>query len=747
MIGELEAERAQLNSRELPNQMIRLPLVMMLCCLMVLLGSDELWKVRTTLIHTSIEFLCIFIALLSFIIFWNTRKTASTETLLLGYGFLSVAIFNLLHAVYFPTLGLYPLYYVDIYARFGLLGRFALALLLLSLSYPYLLIPLRRWLPASIFVLTLALSWVIYSFPAFFPIIFSSVGITLAKSVVEIVLIGILLFTFIRIHQLEAHPTVYDRNHLLSAVILLTASELCFATYNGAASSAYFLGHLFRMVGYLYIYYGIFVSMVTFPYRQIAVQARQNTDMLNGLPIGILTINSEGKVTFANHEALHILDVTSSELIGQDMGILSSYMCDDVQTVRYLAQLGQEHKPVRNLILKIRTFQGSFLRLKLEASPLEGGDYMFQFIPAKREQELKNLQLQTRTILDSVNDMILITDRQGRIVTCNRTFENISGLQKKAIQREKLDLIFDVLRVKLVNPLPDREDMPSIEGRLISVRDNEEKVVLIHTAPVLNVDREIMGYLICAVDITSMKKEMHAQRQQEKLALLGQMAAGIVHEIKNPLTTIKGFSQILKKELVNRHEVCEYAQIIEETTDDLNRVIMDFLSFARPRVPVFQRVWLNDLLNSVRSMLDSHLFMNGIEISYRMSSQDMAVYIDSGQFKQVIFNLVKNAVDAVQSCPKPMVEIETLYLEDQNAAILKITDNGIGMNKEELECLGTPFFTTKDTGTGLGLSICYQIINEHNGRLEVKSQPGRGTEFNIWLPCNACRESAWSMSG
>lgn len=232
------------------------------------------------------------------------------------------------------------------------------------------------------------------------------------------------------------------------------------------------------------------------------------------------------------------------------------------------------------------------------------------------------------------------------------------------------------------------------------------------------------------------KLEQSKLRQQEKLALVGEMAAGIIHEIKNPLTTIKGFSQMILSK-TGEAKSKEYAAIINDAVDEATKAVSEFLAFAKPQPCVFKEIPLNNLIMSLEPMLETHSFIRGVNIQLQLMEENCTVKADENQLKQVIVNMVKNAVEAMGETVKPHLKIVTSYHPGTNEVSLTISDNGKGIAPQDLNRLGTPFFTTKEKGTGLGLSLCYQIIKEHQGRIEVESKIGTGTSFIITLPCCA----------
>ncbi len=222
--------------------------------------------------------------------------------------------------------------------------------------------------------------------------------------------------------------------------------------------------------------------------------------------------------------------------------------------------------------------------------------------------------------------------------------------------------------------------------------------------------------------------------QQEKLALLGQMGAGIVHETKNYLTTIKGSCQLISL-LTKEEGTIKHAKKISKNVDEMDQIISKFLFMARPRDTEFTEVSMCDLLQSLEGLILSTSIVKKVDVCFENSKEERYLLCDEGQINQVILNLCKNAVEAMEGMPSAKLTIETGYDDAANEMYVSVIDNGKGISAADLVRIGTPFFTTKSMGTGLGLYVCNHIIKEHKGRLEVSSELGCGTTFTIKLPC------------
>lgn len=241
-------------------------------------------------------------------------------------------------------------------------------------------------------------------------------------------------------------------------------------------------------------------------------------------------------------------------------------------------------------------------------------------------------------------------------------------------------------------------------------------------------------YLVSVKDVSDFKQIEQSALQNDKLAMLGKIAAAIAHEIRNPLTAIRGFIQLLTPYLAEIGKE-DYARIILSEIDRANHIIYEFLNSSKPSAPTKQRIPVAMLLREMILLTESEANMKGCELVCEIADADMAVAIDVKQIKQVLLNIVKNAMDAIQETGDGRKGwIAVTARRDKRYALISIRDNGKGMERSTINRLFDPFFSTKKEGTGLGLSVSYRIIRNHGGMIRVDSTPGEGTEFAIYLP-------------
>lgn len=240
-------------------------------------------------------------------------------------------------------------------------------------------------------------------------------------------------------------------------------------------------------------------------------------------------------------------------------------------------------------------------------------------------------------------------------------------------------------------------------------------------------------YLYTIIDI-SQEKDMEIQLiKTEKLAVAGELISGIAHEIKNPLTSIKGFADLLSQRIDDKDFVLKFANIVSNEINRLNNIIERFLSFARPDIGVMSVVNLNDTINEVIEIIAFHIRQNNIELLNNIE-YDINIYGNKELLTQVFMNMILNSIQAFRDIERDKNIIQIFASVTNNKVELVFEDNGVGIAKENQEKVFNPFYTTKSQGSGLGLSISYKIINEHRGSIVIDSKKGEYTRMIMSFP-------------
>jgi signal transduction histidine kinase len=225
--------------------------------------------------------------------------------------------------------------------------------------------------------------------------------------------------------------------------------------------------------------------------------------------------------------------------------------------------------------------------------------------------------------------------------------------------------------------------------------------------------------------------------RQEKLASLGVFAAGIAHEIRNPLTAIKVRLFTLKQSHGAGTSEHEDVEVIESEINRLELIVKEFLQFARPSEPEFRRVPLRKLLQDAQQLLETEFARKGVRLEVEIAADEM-VRVDPNKFKQVLLNLAQNGAEAIRGAGKVTLrarfEKRALHGRVRPVVVIDVADTGEGMPVEIQKRLFDPFFTTKEGGTGLGLPIAARIVEKHGGAIECRTEPSQGTTFSILLP-------------
>lgn len=226
--------------------------------------------------------------------------------------------------------------------------------------------------------------------------------------------------------------------------------------------------------------------------------------------------------------------------------------------------------------------------------------------------------------------------------------------------------------------------------------------------------------------------------QADKLVVLGQLSAGVAHEIRNPLAAVNLNLQLLQRRIPAESPDYSYVQTALQGAERISRIVEITLNFSRPSVPEIRDMNMNMLINPTLDLVAAELRKKEIQVDVKLDNHLPLVSADSKQIQQVLINLLTNAADAVK--PKGQISIKT-YKEqiehkqvEKKLAVVSVSDNGIGIIAEDLQKIFHPFFTKKTDGTGLGLPITQRIMHQHNGSIDVESQPGKGTTFYIKLP-------------
>lgn len=347
-------------------------------------------------------------------------------------------------------------------------------------------------------------------------------------------------------------------------------------------------------------------------------------------------------------------------------------------------------------------------------------------------QALRTLIQQSNIIFNAISQGVIILNKQGVVTFFNRAAERIwhkeaNQLIGKPIEDFPLCQLGQAL---LIQTMQEARPFTNIECKCCN--SQKDKFILVNTSLLRDEKNSVAGVIGIYTDVTDLRRQDARIKEQEKLAVVGQMAAGMAHEIRNPLTSVRGFAQLMSEKMAEKNsDFKEFMEIMIQEIDQADKFINNFLQLAKPKLPNRQPCSLNELIIGFIRIFESQAFLQGIKIITDLKELP-SVIIDQDQIKQVLLNLCQNALQAMNR--QGTMIITTDYHQAEKEVSLSVQDNGPGIHPDDLEKLGTPFYTTKDKGTGLGLSITYTIVDKHQGHIKVVSQPGEGTCFTVYLP-------------
>lgn len=345
-------------------------------------------------------------------------------------------------------------------------------------------------------------------------------------------------------------------------------------------------------------------------------------------------------------------------------------------------------------------------------------------------EENRAVKEHLESVINGTSDAIHTVDMDGRILSTNRAFEELYGWNaaQAAVSKTPYLVPATALRQETARLQLLREGtaLPPIETVRLK-RDGSVVEVSVSTSIIRDEEGHPQSFIHVSRDMTERNRMEELLRRSEKLTTVGQLAAGVAHEIRNPLTTLRGFLQLQqeKKVLVPLH-----IELMLSELERINLIVSEFLILAKPQAVHFQQKDVRHILSDVISLLDSQAHLFGIEFDTRFSEHPAIVHCEENQLKQVFINIVKNAIEA-------MPEGGTITLTQHivgNSVVIVISDEGEGVPEDMLPKLGEPFFTNKESGTGLGLMVSQRIIQAHKGSMEIQSEFGLGAEVTIRLP-------------
>lgn len=468
---------------------------------------------------------------------------------------------------------------------------------------------------------------------------------------------------------------------------------------------------------------------------------------LQQTPDAVSILDLDGKFIHVNQASVEQFGYSTSDLLGKTIPCVPE---------EYRAEMEQYHAEVLRgkAIVGYETVRrhqnGSLMHVSLSYGPvLDKQGRVTGVICCSRditqrkqiEQELEESQAHFRLITENMSEMIYLVKRDGSVAYVSNAHATFLGYSCEEMTRMGPAVIHMIIHpedqkrvTELFKQCWRKEEEATTFYRLKHSQGHWVNVES-RFKPVGNSDGVGDSMLIVSRDVSEITKTKEMLRQSDKLSAIGQLAAGIAHEIRNPLTSLRGFIQLLDASVGGAQR--NYCQIMLSELDRINLIVSELLVLAKPQAVRFQPKDLSELIRNVLSLLESQANLKNIQMHASIDEQLPLISCEENQIKQVLLNLCKNAMEALPDGGEIYVKGQQVSAEHIQ---ISIRDNGCGIDPERIPRLGEPFYTTKENGTGLGLMVSQRILEDHGGSLQIESERQKGTTVSIVLP--VCVKSA-----
>jgi two-component system sporulation sensor kinase A len=465
--------------------------------------------------------------------------------------------------------------------------------------------------------------------------------------------------------------------------------------------------------------------------------------------VDAITISDrEGYILQANKAYEEIFGWSSQEIIGKRLPCVPDFLMDE--SLENIRKILTEESIVTRLETVRQRNDGSLLDVSLTVSPIldvRGNVIALSAIcrdiserkQAERErhrlhQQLRDSEMKYRALIEQATDAVYVVELNEDHVPSRFIEVNPVGCKRFGYSRDEL------LSLPFPNAVP--QDSPMIIRLLEKIREGQTSFTLqdeyvFPTGKIITTEFSVRVFnlngkkvfLSISRDITERLKTEELLRKTEKLAVVGQLATAMAHEINNPLTAMKGFMQLLKSTENENNQ--GYINIVSSEIERIESITNEFMAVSKPQVVKIQPNDISVLMDQVLMLLQPQAMINNIQIRIDFTPGIPLIACEGNQLKQVFVNILKNAIESMPTGGEVLIQIDKL---DNDQISLRFIDQGCGIPKERIPYLGEPFYSIKEEGIGLGLMVCYKIIETHQGKIFIESEVNKGTTVEITLP-------------
>ncbi|MGM0900758.1 MAG: PAS domain S-box protein [Bacillota bacterium] len=447
----------------------------------------------------------------------------------------------------------------------------------------------------------------------------------------------------------------------------------------------------------------------------------------------IATMDYEGNLTFVNKAYVDMFGSPEEELIGKKVQSIPEGYEEEFWGLVDMVYSGVE---VKGFETYRKREDGSLIPVSVTHAPLKdkygvinGFSAIIRDITKQKqiEQELEENKQRYQSLFYFNPDLVYSLDLNGVLTNINPSVQRLLGYTPEQIIGKRYteyieDQHFCHTKKSFQKSI---QGIPQTFETGLNHKNNHPVIFHVTNIPII-VNGEIVGIYGIAKDVSELKRAEEFLRKSDRISAIGQLAAGIAHEIRNPLTSVKGFLQFMQEQSTDQ----DYFEIMRREIERIELITNEFLILAKPQAKSYSYISIESILSGFIPLVETQAKMSNIDIIMEIEENLPDIYCDGNQIKQVFLNVIKNAMESMPSGGQITFTIK----KNEDHVQILIKDQGCGIPPERLKRIGEPFYSTKEKGTGLGLMIIFNLIKEHKGSIDIQSELNKGTQVEICLP-------------